>query len=346
MPHEATPETRDRQHRGPPAYRTFTRLRHRARRRPPRRDQPLSARHRRGREPGHPRRRAAGGPGREWDYVLTNPPFGRKQSFSVFTDDGDIETERDDYQRPDFQVTTSNKQLNFVQHIMTILAESGTAAVVLPDNVLFEAGGGEKHPPPPARRFRFPHAAAPADRHLLQARRQGERAVLRQAAGREKPWTKDVWIYDFRTNQSFTLKERPLKRAHLDEFVAASRLADRLRRVETERFRRFGYDDSSSATSSTSTSSGSRIRASTIPTACRRRTRSPPRSWKSSMPLSNASEASPPGSRLSLPGEGFEPPTFGLQNRCTTTVLTRRRLERPDHLAQTRPLPSSLAPTE
>src|SRR6185312_12596377 len=83
-------------------------------------------------------------PGRKWDYVLTNPPFGRKQSFRVFTDDGDIETEREDYQRPDFTVTTSNKQLNFLQHVMTILAERGTAAVVLPDNVLFEAGGGER----------------------------------------------------------------------------------------------------------------------------------------------------------------------------------------------------------
>jgi hypothetical protein len=58
-------------------------------------------------------------PGRKWHYVLTNPPFGRKQSFRVFTDDGDIETEREDYQRPDFAVTTSNKQLNFLQHVMT-----------------------------------------------------------------------------------------------------------------------------------------------------------------------------------------------------------------------------------
>ena len=76
--------------------------------------------------------------------ILTNPPFGRRQSIQVFTGDGEAETEREDYQRPDFGVTTGNKQLNFVQHIMTVLAPDGTAAVVLPDNVLFEGGAGEK----------------------------------------------------------------------------------------------------------------------------------------------------------------------------------------------------------
>jgi len=182
-------------------------------------------------------------PGEKWTYVLTNPPFGRKQSFKVFTDDGDIETEREDYQRPDFQVTTSNKQLNFVQHVMTILEENGTAAVVVPDNVLFEAGAGERI------RRRLLDAF---DCHTLLRLptgifyKPGVKANVvffdkRPAA--ETPWTKNVWIYDFRTNQSFTLKERPLKRVHLDEFVKSARLANRHKRKETERFRRFAYAD-------------------------------------------------------------------------------------------------------
>ncbi|MDE2229381.1 MAG: SAM-dependent DNA methyltransferase [Alphaproteobacteria bacterium] len=182
-------------------------------------------------------------PGKKWHYVLTNPPFGRKQSFKVFTDDGDIETEREDYQRPDFQVTTSNKQLNFVQHVMTILEEDGTAAVVVPDNVLFEGGAGERV------RRRLLDAF---DCHTLLRLptgifyKQGVKANVvffdkRPAA--ETPWTKGLWIYDFRTNQNFTLKERPLRREHLDEFVKAARLAARHKRKETERFRRFAYAD-------------------------------------------------------------------------------------------------------
>ena len=75
--------------------------------------------------------------------ILTNPPFGKKQSYRIVRDDGEIETEREDYDRQDFFVRTSNKQLNFLQHIMTILAEDGQAATVMPDNVLFEGGAGE-----------------------------------------------------------------------------------------------------------------------------------------------------------------------------------------------------------
>lgn len=72
--------------------------------------------------------------------VLTNPPFGKKSSYKVVGEDGSVTTERENYEREDFKFTTSNKQLNFLQHIMTILEANGRAGVVLPDNVLFEAG--------------------------------------------------------------------------------------------------------------------------------------------------------------------------------------------------------------
>jgi type I restriction enzyme M protein len=58
----------------------------------------------------------------------------------------------------------------------------------------------------------------------------------------ETPWTKETWIYDFRTNKSFTLKERPLKRADFDEFVSCYSAGSRQKRVESDRFRRFDYD--------------------------------------------------------------------------------------------------------
>src|SRR5438309_7171748 len=79
-----------------------------------------------------------GAGGKMYDVILTNPPFGKKQSYRVVRDDGEIDSEREDYDRQDFFVTTSNKQLNFLQHIMTVLAPNGEAAVVLPDNVRSE----------------------------------------------------------------------------------------------------------------------------------------------------------------------------------------------------------------
>lgn len=77
------------------------------------------------------------------DYVLTNPPFGKKSSITFTNEEGKQEDEELVYNRQDFWTTGSNKQLNFVQHINTILKATGKAAVVVPDNVLFEGGAGE-----------------------------------------------------------------------------------------------------------------------------------------------------------------------------------------------------------
>jgi type I restriction enzyme M protein len=121
--------------------------------------------------------------GKTYDVVLTNPPFGKKQSYRIVRDDGEVDTEREDYGRQDFFVTTSNKQLNFLQHIMTVLAENGRAAVVMPDNVLFDGGAGETIRRRLLHNFDFHTLVETADRHFLQAGRQGERLVLRQEAG-------------------------------------------------------------------------------------------------------------------------------------------------------------------
>jgi hypothetical protein len=77
--------------------------------------------------------------------TVMNPPFGKKSSYRVVGDDGAVETEQEHYEREDFKFTTSNKQLNFMQHIMTVMESDGRAAVVLPDNVLFEAGSAHDH---------------------------------------------------------------------------------------------------------------------------------------------------------------------------------------------------------
>lgn len=181
-------------------------------------------------------------PSGPYDVVLTNPPFGKKQGYKIVGQDGEIETERDEYNRPDFIKTTSNKQLNFLQHIMSILKIDGRCAVVLPDNVLFEGSGADIR-----KRLLDMY-----DFHTLLRLPTGifykpgvKANVLffdRKPAS-ETPWTKHLWIYDFRTNQRFTLKERPMKRADLDGFVGCYSAGNRAKRKETERFRKFSYTD-------------------------------------------------------------------------------------------------------
>ncbi|HMO94889.1 MAG TPA: N-6 DNA methylase [Tepidiformaceae bacterium] len=156
---------------------------------------------------------------------------------------GGIDTERQDYVREDFTVTTGNKQLNFLQHIMSVLGPNGTAAVVLPDNVLFEGGAGEALRRRLLNEFNF-HTLLRLPTGIFY--KQGVKANVlffdRAPAG-EGVATEALWVYDFRTNQRFTLRERPLKRPDLDDFVATYRSGRQHEREESERFKRFAYED-------------------------------------------------------------------------------------------------------
>ena len=182
-------------------------------------------------------------PGDRFDMILTNPPFGKKSSVTVVTSDGESKRESLTITRDDFWASTSNKQLNFVQHVRTLLDIGGQAAVVVPDNVLFEGGAGES-----IRR----RLLAECDVHTLLRLptgifyAQGVKANVlffdRKPAA-EKPWTQDVWVYDLRTNKHFTLKEKTLTRADLDEFVTAYSADNRSARAESERFHKFTYDE-------------------------------------------------------------------------------------------------------
>lgn len=143
--------------------------------------------------------------------------------------------------RDDFWASTSNKQLNFLQHIFTILKQHGRAAVVLPDNVLFEGGAGET--------IRCELLKQAAVHTLLRLPTgifyaQGVKAnvlFFDRKPAREQPWTEKLWIYDLRTNQHFTLKERTLKRTDLDDFVTSYHPQNRHKRAEAERFKSFTY---------------------------------------------------------------------------------------------------------
>jgi type I restriction enzyme M protein len=154
------------------------------------------------------------------NVVLTNPPFGKRSSITVVNEEGESDKESITYNRPDFWTTTSNKQLNFVQHVKSVLKIHGRAAVVLPDNVLFEGGAGEK-----IRRKLLHecevHTILRLPTGIFYA--QGVKAnvvFFDRKPGAKEPWTKKVWYYDLRTNREFTLKERRMKRSDLDEFVA------------------------------------------------------------------------------------------------------------------------------
>lgn len=181
-------------------------------------------------------------PGDRFDMVLTNPPFGKKSSITIVNSAGKADKESLVYERPDFWAPTSNKQLNFLQHVKTLLKINGRAAIVMPDNVLFEGGAGE------TVRRKLLHEC---DVHTLLRLptgifyRPGVKANVlffdRKLAS-EKPWTDKLWIYDFRTNMHFTLKTNTLRYEDLQDCIHCYNAQNRHKRKETERFRVFTYE--------------------------------------------------------------------------------------------------------
>jgi type I restriction enzyme M protein len=192
----------------------------------------------------------AADPGERFDLVLTNPPFGKKSSVLTITEGGDQERETLIIVRDDFWASTSNKQLNFVQHIKTLLKIPGRAAVVVPDNVLFEGGAGETVRRKLLHDFDV-HTLLRLPTGIFYA--QGVKANVlffdRKPAS-ATPWTNDLWIYDLRTNENFTLKTNPLRRSDLDKFVACFHPTNRHERRATwseenpeGRWRGYSYDE-------------------------------------------------------------------------------------------------------
>lgn len=176
------------------------------------------------------------------DMVLTNPPFGKKSSITIVNGEGKAAKEKVSYERQDFWATTSNKQLNFVQHVYCMLKETGRAAIVVPDNVLFEAGAGEK-----IRRTLLERCNV----HTLLRLPTGiwyspgvKANVLffdKQPAAK-MPRTRELWVYDLRTNKNFTLRQNPIRDEDLADFVERCQPGKSVRRrKETERFKRFTY---------------------------------------------------------------------------------------------------------
>jgi len=178
-----------------------------------------------------------------YDMVLTNPPFGKKSSVTIINGDGKASREAISYERQDFWATTSNKQLNFVQHIKSLLKINGRAAVVVPDNVLFEGGAGETIRRKLLQEYDV-HTLLRLPTGVFYA--QGVKANViffdRKPAS-ERAWTEKLWIYDLRTNKHFTLKTNPLTYSDLEDFIKCYNPENRHDRQESERFKSFSYDE-------------------------------------------------------------------------------------------------------
>jgi type I restriction enzyme M protein len=188
--------------------------------------------------------------GNRYDYVLANPPFGKKSSMTITNDEGEQEKQDLSYNRQDFWATTSNKQLNFLQHIKSLLKINGEAAVVLPDNVLFEGGAGETVRKELLKTTEL-HTILRLPTGIFYA--QGVKAnvlFFDNKPASKNAWTKDVWIYDYRTNIHHTLKKKPLRLEDLRDFITLYNPENRHKRKETwseenteGRWRKYAYDE-------------------------------------------------------------------------------------------------------
>jgi type I restriction enzyme M protein len=187
---------------------------------------------------------------KRYDYVFANPPFGKKSSMTIATETGTQEKKDLTYNRQDFWASTSNKQLNFVQHIRTILKSTGEAAIVVPDNVLFEGGSGEIVRQKLLETTNL-HTILRLPTGIFYA--NGVKAnvlFLENKPASKSPWTQEIWFYDFRTNIHFTQKKNPMRYQDLKDFIVAYNPNNRHQRKETwsestpeGRWKKYSYEE-------------------------------------------------------------------------------------------------------
>ena len=163
-----------------------------------------------------------------YDLVLTNPPFGTKKGSERAT-------------RDDFTFPTSNKQLNFLQHIYRSLKLGGRAAVVLPDNVLFADGDGAKIREDLMEKCNL-HTVLRLPTGIFYAQGVKTNVLFFSRGTTDTGNTKEVWFYDLRTNMPSFGKTNPLKKEHFADFEKAYEAADR-RLVQDERWSIFTRED-------------------------------------------------------------------------------------------------------
>lgn len=188
--------------------------------------------------------------GERYNYVLANPPFGKKSSMTITNEEGEQVKQDLSYNRQDFWATTSNKQLNFLQHIKSLLKVNGEAAVVLPDNVLFEGGAGETVRKELLKTTEL-HTILRLPTGIFYA--HGVKAnvlFFKNKPASKNAWTKDIWFYDYRTNIHHTLKKKPMRLEDLRDFIGLYRPDNLHKRKENwseenpeGRWRKYDYEE-------------------------------------------------------------------------------------------------------
>ena len=181
---------------------------------------------------------------------MANPPFGRKSSLTFTNENDEEESEDLVYNRSDFWTTTSNKQLNFVQHIYSILKTTGRAAVVVPDNVLFEDGAGDTVRKNLLEKVNL-HTILRLPTGIFYKPGVKANVIFFDNKLPSNDWqTQELWVYDFRSNTHFTLKQNPMTERDLEDFVAcynADNLAERVPTYSEEnpngRWRRYSLQE-------------------------------------------------------------------------------------------------------
>lgn len=181
--------------------------------------------------------------------VLANPPFGKSSSDIPTTDEN--QAKKDGYfLRKDFWVTTSNKQLAFLQHIVSMLEEDGRAAVVLPDNVLFEGGAGEIIRRKLLKETNL-HTILRLPTGIFYAQGVKSNVLFFEKRKKSKEiGTKEVWFYDYRTNVHHTPKNNPITFKHLSSFIEKYKIGEESEREESwsadnlnDRWRKYSYEE-------------------------------------------------------------------------------------------------------
>jgi type I restriction enzyme M protein len=188
-------------------------------------------------------------PEKNVDIVLANPPFGRSSS-DIPTVDTKQAKKEGYFLRDDFWVTSSNKQLSFLQHIVTMLKDTGRAAIVLPDNVLFEGGAGEIIRKELLKAVNL-HTILRLPTGIFYAHGVKSNVLFfDKKSASDDVGTQELWFYDYRTNVHHTLKKNPLKFEHLKDFIDCYKEGDLGKRKQTwsesnpeGRWRKYDYSD-------------------------------------------------------------------------------------------------------
>jgi len=156
---------------------------------------------------------------KQYDYVFANPPFGKTSSIKITNKKGNLCRKRV-AERSEFLAMTSNKALNFLQHIKTILKRTGSAAVIVPDGILFEGGAAEVVRVQLLKTTNL-HTILRLPTGIFSAESVKTHVLFFDNKPQAKtPWTQSIWFYDYRTNIQHSFRKNPLQSDCLAEFVS------------------------------------------------------------------------------------------------------------------------------